>query len=52
MFPSQRVIANIAPIGTTDVIYLKNWNFVRLMCKITEQVDKKGNNFCKITVAR
>lgn len=40
VFPSQRVIANIEPIGTTDVAYLKQWNFIRLMWKITEHVEK------------
>lgn len=39
MFPSQRVIANIAPIGTTDVAYLiyehpsDIWQKIKIMIK-------------------
>ena len=28
MFPSQRVIANVAPIGITDVVYLNIENLI------------------------
>lgn len=39
MFPSQRVTANIAPIGKTDVVYLYIYRILMLIFYVIDKTD-------------